>query len=99
MIVAFRRTVRRWPPYGCLLGGLAGVILVTAIWPTVALAREWLWIAGVVVGAAGGVLIQGLVRVVLLLAGERPRQARRATAGGRGQRRGAPRATQAQDRR
>jgi len=71
MIVASRRVGRRWPPYGCLLGGLAGVILVTAVWPTVALAREWLWIAGVVLGAAGGVVIQGLVRGLLVWARSR----------------------------
>jgi hypothetical protein len=72
MNVVSRRVVRRWPPSGCLLGGLAGVILVTAVWPTVALAREWLWIAGVVVGAAGGVVVQALVREIMLLAGGGP---------------------------
>jgi hypothetical protein len=73
-----RRAGRRWPPHGCLLGGLAGVILVTAAWPTVALAREWLWILGVVVGAGAGVVIQGLVHRVRLLVGGRLRHASRA---------------------
>ena len=77
MSVVSRHAVRRWPPYGCLLGGLAGVILVTAAWPTVALAREWLWIVGVVVGAASGVLIQLLVHA-LLLVWRRPHLASRA---------------------
>ena len=77
MSVVVRHTVRRWPPYGCLLGGLAGVILVTTVWPTVALAREWLWITGAVAGAAVGVVIQLLVHA-FLLAWRRPRLASRA---------------------
>jgi hypothetical protein len=91
MSVAFRHAVRRWPPYGCLLGSFAGVILVTAAWPTVALAREWLWIAGVVVGAAVGVVIQLLVHEFLLV-WRRPRLASRALTVGAGQRRGDRRA-------
>jgi len=39
---------------------------VTAVWPTVALTREWLWIMGVMVGAASGVLVQGLVHGLLV---------------------------------
>jgi len=92
MSVAFRHPVRRWPPSGCLLGGLAGVILVTAAWPTVALAREWLWIVGVVVGAASGVLIQLLVHT-LLLVWRRLRLVSRALTVGAGQRRGDRRAS------
>ncbi|HEX5505836.1 MAG TPA: hypothetical protein VFW96_24680 [Thermomicrobiales bacterium] len=53
---------RRSRPYGCLLGGLAGLLAVSLLWPAAALRADSLWILGALVGAGVGFLAQVTAR-------------------------------------
>jgi hypothetical protein len=61
----YRHASRRSRPTGCLLGGLAGVVLVSVLWPHQVLQSDWIWLLGLLAGAVVGVLIQALVHQVL----------------------------------
>lgn len=53
---------RRSRPYGCLVGGLAGLLVVSLLWPAAALRADSLWLLGVLAGAGVGFLAQVTAR-------------------------------------
>ena len=62
-----RSSTRHSRPTGCVLGGLAGVGLVSLCWPHLALATDAVWLLGLLTGAGAGVLVQALVHGLLVV--------------------------------
>ena len=67
----YRQRLPRSRPPGCLLGGVAGYVLVSLVWPHRVLHSDWVWMLGLLAGAVVGVLVQALVYRLVLVSARR----------------------------